>query len=71
MKLIFSDLKEGLLDPSTLWRKEELEEETLQEGEGERLYPLLDSTYHRQVRAEEETLHEVDGERLYPLLDST
>jgi hypothetical protein len=48
-KIIILDLKENLLDP-TAWRKEELEEETLQDGEGERLYPLLDSTYHRQVR---------------------
>ena len=46
---IIPDLKEGLLDPRAIWRKDELEEETLQEGEGERLYPLLDSTYHRQV----------------------
>jgi hypothetical protein len=45
----FPDPDEGLLDPQ-LWRKEKLEEENLEEGEGGRLYPLLDSTYHRQVR---------------------
>jgi hypothetical protein len=49
LKFFFSDPDEGLLDPQ-LWRKEKSEEENLEEGEGGRLYPLLDSTYHRQVR---------------------